>query len=258
MHSQGWPTLTPPPNYGIKLVQVRNTSVLPLHSSPCRGALGAKTHRPAVPSRVTRTASPGRLLLFCFLAPFFPRQVLRGLPRADDLQDSSWPHFCPPFGVFCLGGSCVFSPFCAPPCPLALISDDELCPQAIELLAATASGLLAYPTPGVFFGMVFPPLCFFQQAGMFTPSPALCFARCFDVIKVFFIANGRNLTTECSRQAQFGLSVMHCLVWTQLHGSVCRGGTVPLMANLYAMTPLPCCRQPPKQALQRLSWPQRS
>ena len=31
---------------------------------------------------------------------------------------------------------------------------------------------------------------------------------------------------------------------------------MPPMANLYAMTPIPCCRQPPKQALQRLSRPQ--
>ena len=62
----------------------------------------------------------------------------------------------------------------------------------------------------------------------------------------------RDLTAECFLRVPFGLSVMHCLVWMQLHGSACRGGTVLLTANLSAMTTLPCCRQLPKPALQ---WP---
>ena len=74
--------------------------------SLCRSALGAKTHRPAVPSRVIQSALPGRWLFLVFWFRLFsPRQVLRGPPRADGLQDSALAPFSAPlFWGFSLCG----------------------------------------------------------------------------------------------------------------------------------------------------------
>ena len=224
-----------PPTY---VLEVHNKPVLPLLPQPlpcppCR-VLGAKTHRPTVPSRVTQTASPGRWLFLVF-------RTLR------------WPLFCPPFfGDFLCGRVLRVLPILRTAVPPSLSSAKmSLARRQLNCCRRNSLRLASLPRTGFCLGWCPPPsvtggdlhtllralLCqvprrhqgllhWLPYDQVFLPGPAWPFR-------------------------------MHCFVCTQLHGPICRGETGPPMANLYAMTPIPCCRQPPKQALQRLSRPQR-
>ena len=109
------------------------------------------TALPAVPQCAwgqdpqARSAQPGHtnglarpLAVPCFLVPpFFPRQVLRGHPRADGRQDSALAPFSAPlfWGFFLCGRVLVCPPHLSHrSAPIALFCKDEPCPQAIKLL----------------------------------------------------------------------------------------------------------------------------
>ena len=77
----------------------------------------------------------------------------------------------------------------------------------IAVTSRSASSRLQLAQGSVWVGVPPPP----SGGELHTPL-ALCSARCLDVIKLFFIANSRCLTTKSSCQAQPGLTVLHCFV----------------------------------------------
>ena len=158
-----------PPHYGFQPVQVRNTPALPLIAQPlpcplCRSVLGAKTHRPAVPSRVIQPASPGRWLFLVFWFRLFsPAKCFVDILVPMVVRTLRWPPFLPPFfGVsFCVGGFLCVLPICCTAVPPSLSSAKmSLARRQLNCCRRDASGSLACPAQGsVWVGV--PPLCFF-------------------------------------------------------------------------------------------------
>ena len=162
-----------------------------------------------MPSRVIQPAS---FLVFWFA--FFPP------PGASWTSSCRWssglwlaPFSAPLFGVsFCVGGFLCVLPICRTAVPPSLSSAKmSLARRQSNCCRRDSLRLASLPRTGFRLGWCPPPLFFLTGGELHTPL-ALCSARCLDVIKIFFIANSRCLTTKSSCQAQPGLTVLHCFV----------------------------------------------